>query len=101
MSWSEIASQLTRDFGLGTNPVARRRLYFRLQREVQKFGDPVHEIISMVAMESRDKTCPAHWFARSVVLRLKDAGFLTDGEDKVKVNPREVAASIAAKTAVL
>ena len=44
MVWSDLAKYLTKRFGLGEIPTASRRLYARLEREAEKYGDPVREL---------------------------------------------------------
>lgn len=79
---SHIAERLQRKFGLGTNPDRRRRLYASLAEEVERhpeaervIGDCVQCAFGKDAAGEPIKN-PGNWFCRSVILRLREAGFL-------------------------
>lgn len=77
MVWSDLAKYLTKRFGLGEIPTASRRLYARLEREAEKYGDPVRAIISDCA----DASVTARGdrgvcFRAFVAKRLRDHGYL-------------------------
>jgi len=84
MAWKDLAKSLEARFGLGTMPLVSRRLYRRLQRELESFGEPVGVIISACIESSicatRDQ---GSWFRSAVVRRLGEAGYLSPGKSPV------------------
>lgn len=89
MLTTEIARTLEKKLGLGEFPMVRRRLYSRLQRVAVAKGDLALLIISEAllqadALRDRQTGGPAtldskgRWFAKVVVLRLKEQGYWDD-----------------------
>lgn len=76
-----VAQRLERKFGVGTDEVRRRGLYARLEREVEIYGDAVYRIISDVVAGAAGKRSEARWFCRTVILRLKENGYLIEGDN--------------------
>lgn len=72
-----IAERLERHFGLGSDEERRRKLFERLEYEVEEYGDPVYTIINDCLQGSLAARKPSHWFCKSVILRLKEAGYLS------------------------
>ncbi len=72
-----IAERLERHFGLGTDPEKRRKLFERLEDEVEEHGDKAYAIINDCLQGSLSARKRARWFCKSVILRLKEAGFLS------------------------
>jgi hypothetical protein len=80
MGWTDLEKRLAQRFGLGTNPLITKRLYRRLQREVDAHGEAVAKIISECAESSSTALVDrGAWFRSAVVGRLREAGFLTSG----------------------
>ncbi len=92
-----LAKHLEKRFGLGSFPAVSKRLYARLERELDRYGEPVHLIISEVAEASicatRDRGA---WFRAGVQRRLTDAGYLRKGN---KITGQEAAAKLTAALA--
>lgn len=75
MSDNELVGRLRREFGLGDNPKARMRLYLLLARHAER-SDVALKVIRETALEAKGKDKPGRWFARSVILRLVEAGVM-------------------------
>lgn len=77
MGWKNLAATLQKRFGLGAMPLVSRRLYGRLEREVEKHGEAVMRIIGECAESS---ACAANdkgaWFRAAVAKRLREHGYL-------------------------
>ncbi len=76
-----VAERLARKFGYGTDENRRRQLYERLEREVNVHGDIVYVIISDVVQAAQSARTPARWFCKSVILRLRERGYLVQGDN--------------------
>lgn len=85
MTWVDLEKRLTTQFGVGQIPVASRRLYARLQREVNVHGEPVMRIISDCAEASIcAKIDRGAWFRRAVVARLREHGYLLTQQQEAR-----------------
>lgn len=84
MDMSNVAERLLLVFGAGERPEIRKRLYSRLEREVIAHGEPVYDQIVAAAADARDKVHPGRYFARAVVARLRQRGYL--GGDPLEWN---------------
>jgi hypothetical protein len=101
---SEISARLERAFGLGSNPLVRRRLYRRLQRLAEQRGEAVLHIIAQVASEAQAKTIksPGQFFSYVIGRRLKESGydFLPPGQDDVARVRRELAQDLVDRSRI-
>ncbi len=70
-----IVERLTRRYGEGTKPHARKAFYLKLQRAVDSHGEEAYAIISacVQASDTAGKNAVL-WFCRSVKARLFEAG---------------------------
>ncbi len=75
-----VADRLARKFGYGTDENRRRQLYERLEHEVELHGDVVYVIISDVVQAAMNARSPSRWFCKSVILRLRERGYLRMGD---------------------
>ncbi len=72
----DIEHRLATKFGWGSSPQKRAILYARLAEEVREHGDPVYHVICDVVEQAQTAREPARWFCRSVILRLRDRGYM-------------------------
>lgn len=70
-----IINRLRLKFGLGAQPVKRMALYRRLERIVEKHGDPAYQIISECIAQSVDLDFPDRYFCKTVAIRFKQLGW--------------------------
>lgn len=98
MGWKDLEKRLIERFGLGSHPLITRRLYKRLQREVDEFGEYVMRVISECAECSSQATVNrGAWFRSAVVARLKECGYLRSGKTPVsRSDSAEVVGRLAA-----
>jgi hypothetical protein len=78
MNWTGLAKRLEAKFGLGEFPMVRRRLYARLERACEQYGDPCYISVCDCGQAAETKAKPGNWFCAAVSSRLKEAGFLGD-----------------------
>lgn len=71
-----IAERLQRKLGLGDRPDLRRALYVRLERLVAEKGEGCYYTIATVVEDSNGKLNPGKFFAKIVLLRLMERGYL-------------------------
>lgn len=76
-----VHERLARKFGYGTDENRRRNLYERLEHEVEVHGDVVYVIISDVVQAAQSARSPSRWFCKSVILRLRERGYLQQGDN--------------------
>jgi hypothetical protein len=69
----ELMGRLQREFGLGECPMARLRLFARLARAAAT-DERVLVVVRAVALESKGKKRPGHWFCSAVTRRLAELG---------------------------
>jgi len=69
-----IAERLEQKFGLGDQPAIRRRLYARLERCVEEFGEVAYIELAKAVGDAPYMDKPAQWFCAVVVRRLKQIG---------------------------
>lgn len=84
MDSKKLIPWLEEKFKLGSEPVITRALYRRLERELERYGKPVLDVILQVAETALSYAEePGPWFRSGVVKRLKLRGFLQPGERKL------------------
>ena len=76
MDMSNVAVRLQRRFGSGTRPELRMNLYKRLENLVTECGSSAYATICEVAQDAGSKENPGRYFAKVVMLRLKERGFI-------------------------
>lgn len=79
MQMVDIAARLERKFGLGQDAGARRRLYARLEREVQMYGEDAYRAIATAAADAETARDPGRYFAVAATRRLRQRGLLDAG----------------------
>lgn len=79
MRTGPIVEKLERLFGLGQSPLITRRLYARIEREVNVYGDPVRAIVNELCQTAMGKRNPSVWFRGSVGPRLQEYGYFKAG----------------------
>ena len=80
MQPGDLVEKLTRKFGLGTKPDARKSLYHRLEAAVEQHGEAAYVVIASVACDAAGARQPEHYFCYSVVLRLRERHLLPELE---------------------
>jgi len=75
-----IPERLTRRFGLGAKPDARRRLYRRLQLAVEVHGQRAFVQLRTVAAEAAAARKPDRYFCHVALVRLREQGLMELGE---------------------
>lgn len=70
----EVRRRCQEKFGLGANPLARRRLYELLERLCTVHGERACMVVAECIVQAGDKRSPAQWFAFSVTRRLREMG---------------------------
>lgn len=70
-----VEERLTRRFGLGQEPAARRNLYRWLGKLANKHGEPVLEAISEACAASDGARYPDRCFCAVVIKLMKKLGF--------------------------
>ena len=73
-----LVAGLITDFGLGNEPVLRRRLYERLQRLVETYGQKVELLIAEKRSIAKHPTTrmPGNYFARAITIALRENGLV-------------------------
>ena len=73
-----LVNGLIKDFGLGTEPVLRRRLYDRLARLVTQHGQKVEVLIAekRTIAKSPSTRMPGNYFARAITQALREQGLV-------------------------
>ena len=77
-SQGDLVERLKTLFGVGGNPQLRINLYHRLQRVVEQHGTRAQQVIDEVCSMARAPGIrnQGNYFARAVVLRLREAGIV-------------------------
>lgn len=76
-----IVERLSKKFTAGDRPSVRMRLYERVAAIVARHGEGAYQILSATVAESGFAGRPDRWFARTIKLRLLEAGYwTTEGE---------------------
>lgn len=73
-----LVAGLISDFGLGNEPALRRRLYERLQRLVETYGQQVELLIAEKRTMAKHPTTrkPGNYFVRSITIALREKGLV-------------------------
>ncbi len=79
MDMSNIAHRLEAKFGLGDRPTVRRKLYRRLEREVEAHGEVAYECVAIAAADAETADKPGRYFSKAVTSRLRERGLLEGG----------------------
>ncbi len=70
----KLAQRLIEAFGLGDDDARRLALYVRLELMVERLGWRVEVLIQEAAMMSEGRRDAGRYFARSIVLKLRESG---------------------------
>lgn len=76
MDMTDVATRLTRKFGLGSRPEVRQAFYQRLEDLVLEHGELAYVAIASAAADSIGKEDPGRYFTRVATLRLRERGLL-------------------------
>lgn len=73
-----LVAGLITDFGLGNEPALRRRLYERLQRLVETYGQAVELLIAEKRSIAKHPTTrrPGNYFAKAITIALREKGLV-------------------------
>lgn len=73
-----LVAGLITDFGLGNEPALRRRLYERLQRLVETYGQQVELLIAEKRTMAKAPTTrrPGNYFVRAITIALRERGLV-------------------------
>jgi hypothetical protein len=75
--WADdLEAKLTRRYGLGSKPDARRAFYRRLRLACEVHGERVWTQIRTVAAEADGAREPARYFCRAALCRLREQGMM-------------------------
>lgn len=80
-SHANIARRLIAKYGKGENPAVRIKVYERIERAVDEFGAAAYRVVSGAVKSAATATYPDRYFVTCCLRRLRDAGFLSEGEE--------------------
>jgi hypothetical protein len=72
-----LSQRLTERFGVGQDDSRRRALYIRLELLVERLGWRVEVLVQEAAMMAEGRRDEGRYFARSIVLKLRESGVYT------------------------
>lgn len=71
MNLDNVAKRLEERFGLGDQPGVRKKLYARLERAVEEYGELAYGAIARAVGDAPHMRCPDRWFCATIVARLR------------------------------
>jgi len=98
-NYGPIGSELYRRLGGGENRLATQRLYSRIERSINIFGDPALKILRELMEDCRTKDKPGVYFRMVAPRRFHEHGFWEaskneQGPNQRAMDARQLAANV-------
>lgn len=80
MDATEVYDRLSRRFGTPEVASVKAKLYLKLGQIIEAEGDRAYMLIATAAADAAGKDQPDRYFAKTVIARLREHGFISSPE---------------------